>query len=139
MATAEKTETALRRTPTALPVVLTAAVVIIGITAMLPLVQSSGATSTAGHIEQLQQDKAGLQARLRELEVEVATLGSLSRVESEAINRLGMEKPKDIHYIPIEMSPPEERKLPGRFLPPEPESTATDDSTLMDDIFGWLP
>jgi cell division protein FtsL len=139
MATAEKGQAALRRTPAAMPVVLTIAVVIIGITAMLPLVQSSGATSTAGNIEQLKQEKEGLQARLQELEVDVATLGSLGRVESEAINRLGMEKPKDVHYLPIDMAPPEERKLPGRFLQEEAEPPATDDSTLIDDIFGWLP
>jgi cell division protein FtsL len=139
MATAHKTESTLTRTPLAIPVVLTLAVVIIGITAMLPLLQSSGATSTAGNIRQLQQEKAGLQARLRELEVDVATLGSLSRVEAEAINRLGMEKPKEVHYIPIDLAPPEERKLPGRFLPPEPETPPAEDSTVIDKIFGWLP
>jgi cell division protein FtsL len=119
--------------------VLTIAVVVIGFTAMLPLIQSSGATSTAGNIEQLQQDKAGLQARLRELEVDVATMGSLSRIEAEATNRLGMEKPKDVHYIPIDMPPPAERKLPSRFLPPEPPAPTAEDSTVWDDLFGWLP
>lgn len=141
MAAVHKTETTLPRAPTsmALPVVLTIAVVVIGITAMLPLIQSSGATSTAGDIEQLQQDKAGLQARLRELEIDVATMGSLGRIESEATTRLGMEKPKDLQYLPIDMPPPEERKLPSRFLPPEPLPETADDSTLWDDLFGWLP
>jgi cell division protein FtsL len=122
-----------------LPVLLTLAVFVIGVTAMLPLVQSSGATSTAGKIEQLEQDKTGLQARLRELELDVATLGSLDRIQAEATNRLSMVKPKDIHYLPIDMPPPDERKLPSRFLPAEPEETVTDDSTLWEDLFGWLP
>jgi cell division protein FtsL len=140
MATAPKTQTTLPvPTSLGLPVILTVAVFIIGLTAMLPLIQSSGATSTAGNIEELEQDKSGLQARLRELEIDVATLGSLTRIESEAINRLGMEKPKDVQYIPINVAPPAERKLPSRFLPSEPETTAKDESTVFDDLFGWLP
>ena len=122
-----------------LPIVLTVAAMVIGFAAMLPLIQSSGATSTAGNIERLQQERTGLQARLRELEIDVATLGSLGRIETEAKTRLGMEKPKEIHYIPVAMPPPDERKLPSRFLPPERPARAADESSLWDDIFGWLP
>jgi cell division protein FtsL len=140
VAAVRKTQAALPRTTSlGLPTLLTLAVFVVGIAAMIPLIQSSGATSTAGKIENLEQERAGLQARLRELEIDVATLGSLDRIQAEATSRLQMEKPKDIHYIPIDMPPPEERKLPSRFLPAEPEETATDDSTLWEDLFGWLP
>jgi len=120
-----------------LPVVLTIAAVIVGFAAMLPLVQSSGATSRAGQVQQLQDEKNGMQARLRELELEVAGLGSLARIESEAKTRLQMELPKETHYIAVDAAPPEDDKLPSRYLPTQrPESP--DDSSLADDLFGWL-
>ncbi len=139
MATAQKNERAIpgvAQSP-GLPVILTVAAVIVGFAAMLPLVQSSGATSTAGKIQRMEQEKAGMQARLRELELEVAELGSLSRVETEAKTRLEMEAPKEVHYLPVDAAPPEERKLPSRFLPPERRET-THDSSLLDDVVDWL-
>ncbi len=139
MATVDKHERALpglAHSPN-LPVVLTIAAVIVGFTAMLPLVQSSGATSRAGEIQQLQDDKNGMQARLRELELEVAGLGSLARIENEAKTRLQMELPKETHYIAVDAAPPEDDKLPSRYLPTErPE--ALDDSSMVDGLFGWL-
>jgi|SRR3990172_2258228 cell division protein FtsL len=123
-----------------LPVILIIAAMIVGLTAMLPLVQSSGATSTAGSIQRLQTDKAALQAKLRELETEVATLGSLDRIRQEASVRLEMEQPKDVRYIRVDLPPPTDRRLPSRFLPPQQETTpADDDSSLWEDLFGWLP
>jgi cell division protein FtsL len=121
-----------------LPVILIIAAMIIGLTALLPLVQSSGATSTAGQIDQLEQAKQDWQARLRELEVDVATLGSLTRVEKEARLRLGMTRPAKVHYIAVDAPHPEERKLPTRFLPPAQAQQAAGPS-LWDDLFGWLP
>ena len=90
MATAQHTETAstignLARSPN-LPVMLTIAAMVIGLAALLPLVQNSGATTTAGKITQLEQQKTAEQAKLRELELNVATLGSLDRIEHEAKN-----------------------------------------------------
>jgi cell division protein FtsL len=120
-----------------LAVVLIVAAMIVGFAAMLPLVQSSGATSRAGRIQQMQDEKNGLQARLRELELEVAGLGSLDRIEHEAKARLQMEPAKETHYIAVDAPPPEEDKLPSRYLPAERPETP-DDSSLVDDLFGWL-
>lgn len=141
MATVRKQERAALSgidSTSSLPVILIIAAMVIGLTALLPLVQSSGATSTAGQIQQLEQEKQDWQARLRELEVDVATLGSLTRVEKEARLRLGMTKPATVHYIAVDAAPPEERKLPSRFLPPSQNDQATR-SSLWDDLFGWLP
>src|SRR3546814_221179 len=109
-----------------LAVVLTIAAVVVGLAAMLPLVQSSGATSTAGRVERLQEEKTGMQAKLRELELEVAQMGSLGRIENEARTRLQMEPPKETHYIAVDAPPPEKSKLPSRFLPPEQHETPSD-------------
>lgn len=104
-----------------LPVILMGAALLIGLAALLPLVQSSGATSTAGDIEKLEDEKAAWQARLHELETEVASLGSLDRIEKEARTRLKMVVPKEVHYLSVDAPPPQERRLPSRYLPPEPE------------------
>jgi cell division protein FtsL len=141
MATVRKQERAALSdiaSTSSLPVILIIAAMVIGLTALLPLVQSSGATSTAGQIQQMEQEKQDWQARLRELEVDVATLGSLTRVEKEARLRLGMTKPTTVHYIAVDAPPPEERKLPSRFLPPSQNEHAAG-SSLWDDLFGWLP
>lgn len=121
-----------------LPIILIIAALVVGFTALLPLVQSSGATSTAGQVQQLERQKLDWQARLRELEVDVATLGSLNRIEKEARLRLGMIRPKETHYITVDVTPPEERKLPSRFLPPERDRGKAG-SSLWDALFGWLP
>jgi len=121
-----------------LPVALIAAAVVIGLAALLPLVQSSGATSIAGNIHLLEQQKADAQARVRELEVEVAQLGSLNRIEQEAKKRFQMGPPKEVHYISVDAPAPRERRLPSRFLPPTAPRAAAG-SSLWDDLFGWLP
>ncbi len=121
-----------------LPVLLILAALVVGFTALLPLVQSSGATSTAGDIQRLESERQDWQARLHESEVDVATLGSLARIEKEARTRLGMTRPKETHYITVDAPPPSERKLPSRFLPPEYRRTESGNS-LWDTLTGWLP
>jgi len=142
VATARKSDSTLAgvATGSTLPVILTLAAMIVGLTAMLPLVQSSGATSTAGNIQRLHTEKSALQAKLRELETDVATLGSLSRIQQEAKTRLEMEQPKSVNYIAVDVAPPADRRLPSRFLPPQRESAPADnDASFWEELFGWLP
>src|SRR5438105_15561912 len=141
MATAQHTETGstignLARSPN-LPVMLTIAAMVIGLAALLPLVQNSGATTTAGKITQMEQQKTADQAKLRELELNVATLGSLDRIEHEAKTRLQMETPKEVHYLAVDAPPPEQRKLPSRFLPEEQKQVQAG-SSFWKSMFGWL-
>ena len=49
-----------------LPLILTEAIIVVGIAALLPLIQSSGATTTNGHIRQLEREQADWQARVQE-------------------------------------------------------------------------
>src|SRR3989442_15780922 len=71
----------------ALPVVLIMAALAIGVTALLLLIQSSTATSTAGEVRALEAGRTDQRARLRAPELEIAPVGSLSRVEQEAAAR----------------------------------------------------
>jgi cell division protein FtsL len=123
---------------TTLPIVLLAAAMLVGLAALLPLVQTSGATTTAGHIRQLEQERADWQAQLREQELRVAQLGSLARIEKEARERLKMVPPTDIRYIRVDAPAPAPHRLPSRFWTEEEESS-TAGSSLWQDLAGWLP
>lgn len=120
-----------------LPVFLILASVAIGVAALLPLIQSSSATDTAGEVRALENQRTDSQARLRALELEVAGLGSLSRIEAEAAARFKMGPPKERYYIGIDAPAPEAHKIPSRYLPEQPEKSS-DSSSLIEDLLDWL-
>ena len=121
----------------ALPVLLTLAALVIGVAALLPLIQSSSATSTAGEVRTLEAERTDWRARLRALELEVAQMGSLSRIEQEAAARFGMGPAKQQHYIAIDAPALEPRKIPNRYLP-EPTEPASDSPSLVEDVIDWV-
>lgn len=125
--------------PQNLPVVLTIAAMVVGIAALLPLVQSSESTSTAGDIRQLEQDKTSWQIRLQELEVDIARMGSLDWIEAQARFRFKMGPPQDTMYISVDSAPPEARRIPSRFLPQEQTTEPESTTSVWEDLFGWLP
>ncbi len=140
MATVQKSArplTGVLRSPS-LPVILILAAMIVGVAALLPLVQSSGATNTAGNIHTLEQEKTDWRARVRALELKVAGLGSLNRIEQEATQRLKMVPPKEIHYIRVDAPAPEARRLPSRYLP-QTAKPGDSGSSLLEELFGWIP
>lgn len=139
MATARKQQaaaTGVLRSP-ALPVLLTLAALAIGVAALLPLIQSSSATSTAGEVRTLEAERTDWRARLRALELEVAQMGSLDRIEQEAGVRFGMGLPKQQHYIAIDAPGLAPRKIPSRYLPEETEP-ASDSPSLIEDVIDWV-
>ncbi|MEX0682373.1 MAG: hypothetical protein WD904_09680 [Dehalococcoidia bacterium] len=121
-----------------LPVILIVAAVIVGVAALLPLVQTSIATTTGGSISRLEREREDWQARLHEQEVSVAQLGSLERVEREARDRLQMVTPDNVNYLRVDAPAPAPHRLPSRYLPAEPAQPDTG-SSLWEDVFGWLP
>ena len=121
----------------ALPVLLILAAMAIGVTALLPLIQSSSATSTAGEVRSLETERTDWRARLRTLELEVAALGSLSRIETEAAVRFRMAPPKEQHFITVDAPAPAPQKIPSRYLP-EPEERDPDSPSLIEDVLDWM-
>jgi hypothetical protein len=124
--------------PSSLPLILIAAALAIGIAALLPLVQSSGVTSTGGRIRHLEQERSDWQARLQEQEIAVARLGSLERIEIEAKTRLKMIPPAETHYIRVDAPGPAQNKVPSRFLQEEPRDTGAGKG-LWEEILSWVP
>ena len=122
---------------TNIPVILILAALVVGIAALLPLVQTSLATSTGGNVSRLEQLREDWQARLHEQEVSIARLGSLDRIESEAKVRLKMVAPDSVTYLRVDAPPPAPHKLPSRYLPVE--KGPVEGESLWEDFFGWLP
>ena len=127
----------LLRSPS-MPVLLTLALAAIGIAALLPLLQSSWATTTNGHIQELEREKVDWQARVQELEASTAALSSLDRIEKEAIERLKMGYPAKTIYITVPGQAPAEASLPPRLLGPGQETSATHEP-WWERALGWLP
>ena len=121
-----------------LPVLLTLCAVAVGLAAFIPLIQSSVATTTNSNVQRLDQERIDWEARLHELELDVATMGSLDRIEREAIERLHMTPPQETRYTTVDVPAPEQRRLPSRFLPPEP-APEEPGSSIWEHLFGWLP
>jgi cell division protein FtsL len=118
-------------------VVLLLAALAIGVTALIPLIQSSRATSTAGEVRTLEAQRADERARLRALELEIAQLGSLSRIEQEAAARFKMGPPKVQNYIAVDAPGPQPRKLPSRYLG-APSEASSDSPSLFEEIVDWI-
>ena len=120
-----------------IPVILILVTLVVGIAALLPLVQTSLATSTGGNVSRLEQLREDWQARLHEQEVSIARLGSLDRIESEAKVRLKMVAPDSVTYLRVDAPAPAPNKLPSRYLSDEKEPVESE--SLWEDLFGWLP
>lgn len=141
MATVHKPENpaaleGLLRSPS-LPLLLALALLAVGLAALLPLTQFSGATTTNADIQRLERQRADLQARIHEMEIEIATLGGLDRIEREARERLRMAPPKETIYLVIEEPGPEPRRLPSRFLPP-PAGSDLSGRAWWERLIDWL-
>jgi len=120
-----------------IPVILIVAAFAVGVSALLPLVQTSLATSTGGNVSRMEDVREDWQARLHQQEVRVAELGSLDRIEREAKVRLKMVAPDETHYLRVDAPAPAAHKLPSRYLPDEQQPVES--GTFWEDLFGWLP
>lgn len=122
-----------------LPVVLTVAVVAIGLAGALSLLPSSQATRTSYSIRQLEMARNDWQARIHELEAEIASLGSLERIDREARERLGMVPPTETIYITVDVPAPEKQLLPARFLPTTEEKPQAERQSWLESLLDFLP
>lgn len=127
----------LLRSPS-LPTLLIICALTIGAAAFVPLVQSSIATTTNGNIHRLEQVRDDWQARIQELELEVATMAGLARIENAAKTDLKMVNPKETRYITVAAEAPEPRTLPSRYLPPPSDERQTEPS-IWEQLLDWLP
>jgi len=125
--------------PLGMPVVLTIALVAVGLAGLLPLLQSSQATTTGYNIRQLERQRNDWEARSHELEAEIASLAALDRIEREARERLHMQEPEDTLYLTVDVPRPESQPVPDRFLPPEKQESVKEDQSWWQSLLDLLP
>ena len=70
------------------------------------LAHTGGALATGYNIQRLQAERNGWRVRNQQLELEVAKARSLAWIETEAVNRLGMQKPAQQTVIRVDVPPP---------------------------------
>ena len=140
MAVASRSST--QRTPggsLSLPLLLTLAVIAIGLAGSLALLPSSQATSTSYRIRQLEMTRNDWQARIQELEAETASLRSLDRIDLDALARLGLVTPTKTIYLTVDVPAPETQILPTRFMPTREEKPQKDRQSLWESLLDFLP
>ena len=121
-----------------MPTLLIISALVIGAAALIPLVQSSIATTTNGNVRLLEQQRDDWQAQTQELELDVATMAGLNRIENEARNELKMVEPKETRYITVPVEAPEPRSVPGRYLPSTADEREAEPSAWRK-LLNWLP
>ncbi len=123
--------------------VLLVAVVAIVVVALLQLVQTSDAATSNFAIQKIEQERLELRTRTSQLEAEIAALSSLSRIEQEARERLGLEPAAAQQSLQVNVPWPgaDQQLLPTRFAPDEePEVVEqSDGSAWWRDLLELLP
>ncbi len=114
-----------------------AGIVILGLSAMLPVLEKSTLTSKGFTLQEHQAREESLSLETRDLETEVSRLMSEERIERRAL-QLGL-RPADIPiYVKVDVPGPEPAKIPAEYL----EVIATPDEqppALWRSLLGWLP
>lgn len=92
------------------------ALCLLGLSAMLPVLQNSAATSNGFKIQQSQTDIARLNGDIRLLESDVAQLTSLSRIQRRA-TEIGLSPGDNPIFVVIDQPGPAPAKIPSEYLP----------------------
>ena len=107
---------AVRGLRRAFSLTITLGLVILAI--LLPVVQSSDETTQGYRIRALEQQQSDLEAKIYAAQADVARLGALSRIDSEARGRLGMAPAPHAITVSVNVPIPAFRPIPNRYVPP---------------------
>lgn len=113
------------------------AIALVGLCAMLPVIQNSAATSRGFDIQEIRQREARLNGEISLLESDVARLTSLTRIERRAQD-IGMVPAANPIFVTVNEPGPAPAKLPAEYLPrrsPEQEAPAP----WWKPLVSWLP
>jgi hypothetical protein len=91
-------------------------VLIVGVSAMLPVLQSSLATSEGFKTQGSEAQEQQLRGQISELEANVAELTSLDRIQRRA-TELGLGPASNPIYVRVDEPGPAPAKIPAQYLP----------------------
>lgn len=116
---------------------LIGAVSAVALSAMLPVLQNSAATSQGFDIQAIRQREAEIDGEISLLESDVARLTSLNRIERRAQD-IGMVPAANPIFVSVNEPGPAPAKLPAEYLPrrsPQQDAPAP----WWKPLVGWLP
>ena len=114
-----------------------AGVLLAGLSAMLPVIQNSAATSRGFDIQASQGRQAKLNGDVRLLESDVARLTSLNRIERRA-SEIGLSPAPNPFYVTVTEPDPQPAKIPAELLPPR-DAPRDAPAPWWRSLFSWLP
>ena len=107
------------------------------IAAALPVIRTSSVTESGTELRALEAERERLNSEIRSLAAHVGQLGSLARVQQEAVERLNMVPARPTVVLDVDQPPPA-RTLPARFVPSWSEpASSTNQSTTEADRSVW--
>lgn len=86
------------------------------IAAVLPVVRSSSVTESGTELRVLEAERERLNSEIRSLAAHVGQLGSLARIQQQAVERFNMVPARPTIVLEVDLPPPA-RTMPTRFLP----------------------
>ena len=86
------------------------------IAAALPVFRTSSVTESGSELRALEAERERLTSEIRSLAAHVGQLGSLARIQQQAVERLRMVNAVPTTVLEVDSAPPA-RTLPARFLP----------------------
>ena len=92
-----------------------AGMAVLGISAVLPVLQDSTATSRGFQIQDIQADNARLESQISQAEADVASLTSLPRIQRRA-GEIGLIPGQNPIYLNVSEPGPAPAKLPAEYL-----------------------
>ena len=92
------------------------AVIGLCIAAVLPALRTSSVTESGSELRALEAERERLNSEIRSLAARVGQLGSLSRVQQQAVERFNMVQARPTVVLDVSQPPPA-RTMPTRFLP----------------------
>jgi len=107
------------------------------LSALLPVLQNSMATSRGFDIQAYQRREAQLSGEIGLIEGEVASLTSVTRIERRA-REIGLLPVTDPIYISVNEAGPAPAKLPSEYLP-QSDTRPVSSPPLWKSLISWLP
>ena len=92
------------------------AVIGLCIAAVLPVMRTSSVTESGSELRALEAERERLNSEIRSLAAHVGQLGSLSRIQQQAVERFNMVPARPTIVLDVNQPPPA-RTMPTRFLP----------------------
>jgi hypothetical protein len=114
-----------------------AGIVLLGLTAMLPVLQKSMVTSRGFELQQHEADLARVNAEVHLLEQQVAGLMSQERIERRA-GQIGLFPGQGAIYVQVSEPGPEPAKVPAELLAPATEEPQGSDPWWKP-LVRWVP